>query len=99
MAWVLDYASDLDSDFRVFYRKTWDEMVATETGPRFFALAYRVGAYDGVMAVRFQEQQDENPAVGSDPVGASGEAARQMGSTQTELMISPLGDLMEFGEG
>jgi hypothetical protein len=96
MAWVLDYADDLDSDFRVFYRKSWDEMVATETGPRFFALAYRTGAYQGVMAARYEEQ--ENPTVGSDTAQAPDEVTVSGGSIG-ELLTSPAGDLIEYGEG
>lgn len=90
-------AEDLDSDFRVFYRKTWDEMVATETGPRFFALCYRVSAYAGVMAARHAatEAETQSPPVGSVPDSE----VKEIGSSQAELRVSPLGDLIEFGEG
>lgn len=40
---------DLRSDFSVFHRV--DDFEALP-GPRFFSLAWRIGAYDGVVAAR-----------------------------------------------
>ncbi len=54
MLWVLDYRWDLAADFRALYRLSPTE-TAELPGPEFFALAYRVSAYDGVMAVRMAE--------------------------------------------
>lgn len=61
--WVLSHLDDLDADFRVFYRI--DDMLIQLDGPRFFKLAQRVGAYQGVMAARAMAQ--ENGGSGAQP--------------------------------
>lgn len=55
MVWVLDHTRDLMADFRVFYRLSWSEALALP-GPEFLALAYRASAFQGVMALREQEE-------------------------------------------
>ncbi len=83
--WILDHLADLDADFRVFYRMSWREAVATLTGPELMALAWRVTVYQGVMAARIAARR--RPA-------ASG--AREVDSSQASLRAN-LGDLIEFG--
>lgn len=56
MAWVLDHTRDLDADFRVFYHLSWREALELP-GPDLLALAYRVGAYPGVMSHRLAEAE------------------------------------------
>ncbi len=56
MAWVLDHTRDLDADFRVFYHLSWREALALP-GPELLALAYRVGAYPGVIHHRLAEAE------------------------------------------
>jgi hypothetical protein len=51
---VLNYQRDLAADFRVFYRLTPQEAMALPS-PEYLALAYRVSAYQGVMALRLAE--------------------------------------------
>ena len=71
-------------------------MVATETGPRFFALAFRVSAYQGVMAARHTEwAMDDEPET---PRWAGGQRNESTG-TKEEMIRAGLGDLIEFGEG
>lgn len=63
--WVLDHLQDLDADFIRFY-KIYDFYELTFI--RFFDLAYRVSAYEGVMTLRQKEAQEEankhNPSKG-----------------------------------
>jgi hypothetical protein len=85
---VLDYLDDLDADFRVFYRVDDIEQLS---GPQFFALAVRVSAYQGVMAARIAEQQDD-----SSP--SSGGEVRQVEATRTAVTADPvLGSLVSWG--
>lgn len=58
VVWVLDHLDDLDADFLRFYRIdiTQDDTVDP---PRFFKLAYRLPAYQGVMAARVEAQREE----------------------------------------
>lgn len=68
VGWVLDYWLDLTADFRRFYRLSPAEALALP-GPEYMALAVRVVAYQGVMYVRAQaEEQDNNRNV---PTGAA----------------------------
>jgi len=53
--WVVDHLEDLESDFSVFHRI---DNIRTLDGPRFFRLALRIFAYDGVMAVRLAAQTE-----------------------------------------
>jgi hypothetical protein len=53
---VLDHRADLASDFSAIHGIR--DMLALP-GPVFFALAYRMSAYQGVMAARAAEQEAE----------------------------------------
>ena len=69
--WILDHLDDLDADFRVFYRI---DDIESLSGPRFMALAMRVFAYQGVMAARAAElQQDHTPMQAAQPQQQTGE--------------------------
>src|SRR5690606_13969645 len=82
VAWVLDHEADLDADFLRFFPQLGIHPTEVLDGPRFFALARRVAAYGGVMAVRLQEHlKQSGPSVG----GRSGHAARKQVSL-TELV-------------
>lgn len=54
---MLSHRADLDADFRVFYRTSLEDAEHLMSGPEFFALAYRVSAYQGVMAARLEAAQ------------------------------------------
>lgn len=56
---MLDHLADLESDFSRFHRI--DDMLALD-GPRFFRLAWRIAAYDGMLARRI-EAQNHKPDV------------------------------------
>lgn len=54
--WVLDHLPDIEADFRVFYGLD-PEGILNLSGPQFFSLAYRVGAYDGAVTARMHMQE------------------------------------------
>ncbi|MDQ3760970.1 MAG: hypothetical protein M3460_04525 [Actinomycetota bacterium] len=66
---MLDHLDDLESDFSAIHRV--DDIHILD-GPRFFRLAYRLGAYSGVMAARVAEQQHRNTT----PAGQPGQVSR-----------------------
>lgn len=56
MGWTLDHPRDLAADFRAIYHLSPAETLALDA-PEFFALAYRLPAYQGVMTVRASEAE------------------------------------------
>lgn len=60
IAWILDHADDLDADFLAIYGINLEEQEIG--GPRYFALAHRLTAYQGVMAARAEAERE--PAEG-----------------------------------
>lgn len=87
----------------MFYRITWEEALETLTGPRFFALAVRTPAYQGVMAARVAAQVDEvESAPGSAPgpeMGPQDRETKVLPGSQGVLAASDIGDLFEMGKG
>lgn len=55
--WVLEYWDDIDADFLRFYGIDLTKVDSVEP-PRFFKLAYRLPAYEGVLSSRIQEEKD-----------------------------------------
>ena len=58
VAWTRFHLRDLESDMSVFHRV--DDVYAMPA-PRFFAFAYRIAAYDGMLARRI-EAENEQPS-------------------------------------
>jgi hypothetical protein len=88
----LDHLDDIEADFRVHYRLTPDDILDL-SGPQFLALVWRVAAYGGVIASRFQSQEDvERPESirGADKV---------VSATPEGLAIGGVSDLFTFGTG
>lgn len=85
------YLDDLEADFRTFYRLTPADVVRM-SGPHFLALAYRVTAYQGVVAARFDaETEHDAPARG--PAGAE-----RIESTPAALQTDPaLAGMIDYG--
>lgn len=81
---MLDHQTDLQADFRVFYRLTPAEAAAL-AGPEYLALAYRVSAYQGVMAARIAAYEET-------------QRRRNGGAERTERPITDpaLADLVEY---
>ena len=65
---MLSHRADLDADFRVFYRTSLKQAEHQMSGPEFFALAYRVSAYQGVMAARLEAARDRQEGGDDRPV-------------------------------
>jgi hypothetical protein len=58
--WVLDHQADIDADFLAIYGIDLYEQEVD--GPRYFALAYRLTAYQGVMAALAEEARESSPS-------------------------------------
>lgn len=54
--WVIDHVDDLESDFSVFHRV--DDLHALPAA-RFFRLAARIFAYEGVMTARYVAETEK----------------------------------------
>lgn len=97
---MLDHIDDLDSDFSAIHRI--DDMWALD-GPRFFKLAVRLPAYDGVMRVRVAaEAEQKRPAEPSRPAAGTGRAVYDTPDTITPASVAldpVLGSLISFGTG
>lgn len=85
LLWILDHLDDLDADFLAIYRIDLerDEITAR----RYFALAQRLPAYQGVMAARLDEQREEQPSstptrTSSTPMPAQGDGTTELSLTQ-----------------
>lgn len=90
---MIDHLADLRSDLSRFHRV--DDIERLD-GPRFMELAWRVSAYEGVIAMRLQEQQQAGRG------SASAAPSRGRGTSQGGARVLPLagfaathGDLIE----
>lgn len=80
--WVLDHLEDLDADFLAIYGLDLEHVEIS--APRYFALAYRLTAYTGVMAARAEEEQEQRQPASSTPTRTSTTAApTPRGSSET----------------
>jgi hypothetical protein len=77
---VIDHLDDLESDFSVFHRV--DDIYSLD-GPRFFRLAARLSAYQGVMAVRVMDQQEKANPTPTPVVAPSGRTGKHETGFQT----------------
>ena len=95
--WVLERLDDIESDMSVFHRV--DDIGALD-GPKFFRLAWRLPAYQGVIRARLlAEREDRRETPSSDRPAASPTGARDWNpGTKTTLMADPaLKSLFSFG--
>ena len=60
LLWVLDHLDDLDADFLAIYGIDLEQ--ADVSARRYFALAHRLTAYQGVMAARVEEEREQQPS-------------------------------------
>lgn len=65
LLWILDHQEDIDADFLAVYHLDLEHVEISSR--RYFALAHRLPAYQGVMAARVDEERDERPAPASTP--------------------------------
>lgn len=85
IGWTLDHQDDIDADFLAIYGI--DLLEQEVSGPRYFALAHRLTAYQGVMTARVEEERDDRPT-STNPTRTQDTAppARQSGGeTQVSL--------------
>lgn len=80
IGWVLHHLADLESDFSRFHGIT--DMYSMP-GPRFFQFAWRIAAYDGMMARRVEAQRDRGDA------GPAGESPTRTRSTRATSQVGP----------
>jgi hypothetical protein len=90
---VLNHLEDLESDFRVYYRLTPEDILDL-SGPQFLALARRVPAYGGVMAVRIEQEEG-----GSTTTERTSGAEKVVPATPEGLAVGGVSDLFTFGAG
>lgn len=91
VAWCLDHPRDLAADFRAIYHLSPAE-AASLSGPEYLGLAYRLPAYQGVIAHRATEQQSR------DQRNVRAPGARLVDSTKSNIQADPmLRDLVDFG--
>lgn len=65
IAWVTEHWDDLEADFLTFYRVSDPRSLPSR---KFFALAFRAGAYEGVLAARMAAaQQGKTKTQGTGP--------------------------------
>jgi hypothetical protein len=88
VAWVLEYLDDLDADFLAIYGINLDH--AELSARRYFALAQRLPAYQGVMAARVDAEREDRPqAVSHTPTRTSSAPAPERGNGEAvELSLT-----------
>lgn len=89
---MLDHLDDLESDFSVFHRV--DDIYAMPSA-RFFRLAERIFAYQGVCALKAQADHE---AAQPQPAIASREGERLIDSDPASLKASPLGPYISIAQ-
>ncbi len=82
--WVLDHLADLESDFSAFHRV---EDITQLDGPRFFRMAYRLSAYQGVMAARLAVQEQRHARGSGGPVAAGGPQEVPVAQLQADGLV------------
>lgn len=82
MLWVLDHQADLDADFLAVYGIDLDTYPMR--GDRYMQLAYRLPAYQGVMAGRqaAEKAQEQGPAA---PVATAAPQQQAGGGREVSL--------------
>ncbi|MFB7244648.1 hypothetical protein ACFCYX_19570 [Streptomyces populi] len=83
--WVLAHERDIDADFLAIYGIDLEQ--ADVTGPRYFALAHRLTAYQGVMAARVEEEHDR-PAASTTPTRTQAAPAGRASSETAEVSLT-----------
>ncbi|MFF8482323.1 hypothetical protein [Streptomyces antibioticus] len=84
--WVLDHLDDLDADFLAIYGIDLEQQELSAR--RYFALAHRLPAYQGVMAARTEaEREHREPPHSTTPTRTSSTPARGRGDV-TELSLT-----------
>jgi hypothetical protein len=88
--WVLDHQDDIDADFLAIYGIDLEQ--ADVSAPRYFALAHRLTAYQGVMAARVDQEQDQTSSTttrtsSTQPAPQGGGENREVSLTAFRVMF------------
>jgi hypothetical protein len=88
LLWVLDHLEDLDADFLAIYGI--DLLEQEISAHRYFALAYRLTAYQGVMAAVAEEARERRAPSRPTPTRTSSTAqpSRQGAGESTEVSLT-----------
>jgi hypothetical protein len=81
LLWVLDHLDDLDADFLAIYGIDLEQVEISAR--RYFALAYRLTAYTGVMAAVAEEEREPRQASTTPTRTSTTAAPAQGGSGET----------------
>jgi hypothetical protein len=92
---VLDHLADLASDFSAIHGIR--DMLALP-GPVFFSLAYRLSAYQGVMAARAAEQEADSPSGPQEPPPRRAAPAEQVTPKVVLQTDAAFRGVFSFGE-
>ena len=90
-----DHLADLASDFSAIHGIR--DMLSLP-GPVFFALAYRLSAYQGVMAARAAEQEAESPPGPQEPPPRRAAPAEQVTPKAVLQTDSAFKGIFSFGD-
>jgi hypothetical protein len=88
--WVLDHQDDIDADFLAIYGIDLEQ--ADVSAPRYFALVHRLTAYQGVMAARVDQEQDQTSSTttrtsSTQPAPQGGGENREVSLTAFRVMF------------
>lgn len=87
IGWVLDHLDDLDADFLAIYGIDLEEREISAR--RYFTLAHRLTAYQGVMAARAEAEREDQPAASGTPTRTSSTPAPSRGNGEAvELSLT-----------
>lgn len=90
--WVLDYLSDLESDFSAIHGI---DDIYSLPGPRFFRFAYRITAYQGLLSALQQKQQEQTGG----GIQVQGDTTYQEVQPDALSLSAGLGEFVEVAEG
>lgn len=97
--WILDYLDDLDADFRTFYRFPADGSApgiaegefGNLSSPRFFRLAERTPALNGVMTARLTaEKMKENERQQGRPASTPAQSTQPASQERRQVTVQQL---------
>lgn len=86
LLWVLDHLDDLDADFLAVYGIDLEQ--ADVSARRYFALAQRLPAYQGVMAARYEEEREQQDSPTPTRTSSTAPPARQGTGETAEVSLT-----------
>lgn len=87
LLWVLDHQEDIDADFLAIYGLDLEHVEISAR--RYFALAYRLTAYMGVMAAVTEKERDQRQPTSTTPTRTSSTAPpSRQGAGETEVSLT-----------